>query len=1187
MVSLRRTYLLFMLSSVVFVEISHCACCSCICEPLKRVGYTLASPAYLHHYLCNKGNYTCCGVKGYINRATDDDIKKEKYIFIDMLSIAHHHAILKLEEGDIPEERRTSVTTYKVDPEVARASSKFLTIGDVKFYKRNLQGNLEYYDRIVTTYWDENNKFCILIESFDNTGLRTRKRIYRNDWTWWKQRIVDEKVSPLSCLTKRALTSVLSKSKENLKLSGSHQSQFTRQAIFNGGMTHYNYPKGKYASRIDCIEFGSTKAKIKDKTEDFYVWHFYTRANSVKVTSLVVLYERTDKQEHYTYYKCLDSSAERYEVLDSVVDSSDHIKLSNSGNVPTQRTVTSIDWEYKLQDKLDVHAERMTIHVYPESNHFTIRPSALNNPNIIKSVKIKDIEEQTLPCDSELFTHLTLQGIQRKSRRFSVVSFNNSDFSLKSMKFRLKEADIREEYFYDIHTAASLSHRIPLYYLSSSVFGLDIIGDKYKVTIDGDDKDVFTAKLNDNTTFYGSNLTVYKTLSNVKWEDLLVDVGGKIHSQVLHCETGGSEFIVILQPQRKPLIYKKDNGKLVKQSENQHNTLLKGANIEFLLERDKTHSWQKITLDLSDRIIPDGVEVFLPSADCVLYKTSYGRTINKILWKRSTLDIPKGWTQVSRLTYGDYIFILVDLITNSDIIRQLYELDGASEKLHLLSCTTIQKNTGNLDTIKNKIDTSLIDLIPETLGVNINFDDSRLYATTVLFDSQKIMYSDPHSRRSVGYLKVGNHSFDLEPKHMWRQAFKVNAPGENVIPYRIFTLTTSGITEHNLGDKMTTNETAFDKPIKPLGDNTIPLLIDSVVLLPNINRAESKLGSTTIVTYKSKDNGKVLNPVVFGRHEIKLLKNPTNVNVTTSYSNTNLRQVTIEVTLDKKVTLNFTQESYNSEVYILKAGGDKDAYVDLNAAANLDKDTHAYDSIDFNTMRYPNNVKYLTLSKELVYFTGVTRCEKFSVKAGDHVHTIDKKGIRYHIWMKYPYGNVSIANMLVAYVDSDKLKESAYDLKSSEEAKKLKRPDCNFDWGVLTRREAVVVNQNLLSMVNHEEDFFPVDLSLPLRDGDNTIFKLQISDKVSVYTVPANKNYIINDVKYKNAVIKGTEKQIVKYVYHSEENNEDIILIVTKTISRLLINAYSFGQKGHFEEIDINTIHESHSELTKFKTKVA
>lgn len=266
MVSPRKILLLLTLYSIIAIKSSQ-GICSWIKTPFVWIGYIGSSPVYL--------GKKCTG---HSNAATNDDIQKEKYIFLDVFSNKHHPSIIETLLEDDPSDNRTQIKQYKVDPTISNNSKKYLTIGCVKFWWKNLQcSGFNYHERIVTTYTDANKKFCIRIESFDSKGACVKRRIYRQrPGAWWFEKISDFSLSRLGMLTTQGMGIFSSTPKESLDLIEDKVPSFMRSTAFNGGIFYYNDPKGQNADKIDGIVFRNTPVTVKDKVQEVYVWHFFS-----------------------------------------------------------------------------------------------------------------------------------------------------------------------------------------------------------------------------------------------------------------------------------------------------------------------------------------------------------------------------------------------------------------------------------------------------------------------------------------------------------------------------------------------------------------------------------------------------------------------------------------------------------------------------------------------------------------------------------------------------------------------------------------------------------------------------------------------------------------------------------------------------------------------------------------------
>ncbi|UKJ87691.1 hypothetical protein MACJ_000131 [Theileria orientalis] len=1089
-------------------------------KPWRHMGYFLASPDYAVRV--QRHNYT--------DFATSDDIVSGKYVFLNLASKDYGRFITVTPQPPDKENFRKDMKLFEVKSHEFDKYPKKLTIGCVKFYVRRLQCNLKYEYRRVLTYVDEVNRKCIQIESFNHSGNRMMKRIYRERKVfWWYDMIIDEKETSFASITSFALF----KSHESTTFILELQS--------------------------DILPVCITKSKF---SHGFYF--FFDKGSGWQCK----------------YYKCMNHDRREYKIHDSLsYPFDDNINFSHTGSQIRQFDKLEVMFDL-TQKNVPENINKFGLHIYPESNHYTLRPLDLNKPNLPTSVRTND------PGGHSEFFHnvdncFRLVGISHygKIRLISYTALDSTNLLFNTIIMK-NEPHKAYELFYEAGSRPYLEALLSPYYMSLIIKGKNLNVDLLDLDLTKLDG-ILTAKLNDNVTFYSSLYSQYKILKTLKIESEILNVSLDINSQLFYCEKANSKFLVISHVNKDLTIMKRNGNEFVDAPITTMQELLNKVNLADILNSNYDKKWKTVTLNLDDIYISGHIDVLISSYNTVTFKTQYGMRINVIKWKGVEINIKEGWAMVTKIMYMDHHLLLIDTVRKDKIDRELYKLDELNHKVILMSNIIINITLKDLDNLAKELSQSVYNLYPNTLPIKVYFDNPKTIISEFEVDNIQIAHSDSDLLLTPGDLSAHGKEYKVPKNHKWKQVFKYRGH-DNSDFYDIFTMVDKGMYHyHSSEDKMHNKEFLRD-PFKTITGKYNPLLIESVYL-PGVKIETAKIGTRDIITYKSETDA-VLNPIIFGKHEIKLIGDLKNVQVVKSFDDNNICSITIEATFNdnKQGNLTFTQNAKSPELYKFKDGKDLSFVDDSLNFLDLVKGQTVQEQIDFNKRKFPLDLRYMILNDIYYYFTGFTRTEEFNIFFGDQKYQILTANIRYNIWVRYPYENVTTSVMMLSYLSGDKLKTYSVTYENHGQDVKVERPNVKFNWGILSNMEALLVNRALINMAAHKEEIFPVDLNLE-GNQESVIMKLKVDDNTSVYTTLSKCNCVINNIKYKNAVIKGFQKQLAKQVFVSNVNNEIILVIATKTISKALLNAYLFKNET-FDIIDVSTIDcNNHKGLRSFQ----
>ncbi|EAN33388.1 putative integral membrane protein [Theileria parva strain Muguga] len=1215
--NLRKSLLLILLSFSILIQnykpVSGLLCLgttalSTIClaplmwRGMKQIGYFFGSVGYLFQVKC--GNY-----KKY---CTTDDIVAGKYVKLDLASKEHGRFITVTDLDDDKTNMRTKIKLYEVKSTEKEDYSKY-TIGCVNFYCRKLQCDLKYTYRTVLTYVDEKNRKCIQIESFNQDGNRIMRRIFRErSCAWWYDRILNEKETFLKSFI-NFNWSKFNQDKTIFKLNIYLLSlpPFISRVRFSKGYYYYLKAENGKITNLSEVIFSDTPFTISKGFNDLIVWHYCTETDGKINTSYVVICQLIGTGWTCSYNKCISQDRKEFKSYESFgipFDQNVSIGTPGSDSPPvSSRNYNKFRLNFDLHNKnVPDNIDKLSLHLYTQSDHYTLRPRELNTTNLMEYVQIHHAKGNTIlkhePIDSFQLLSVKKYG-DEYFLSFSALGYETIGFHTINMEkpnSTKSEYNDTIEWFYETNTRSFMENFLSPHYMIFSFLkdnqssGEGSNEEKYpnlefmELDLKQLDKGhILVAKYNDHVTVYSSLYSKYNVFKKLKLDSQTLDIPFDFNSQVFYCEGQNSKFVVISHINKDLTIFKqKASHEFEITPTNKMGEDISNVNLIEVLNLNINNEWINLTLNLNDSYVSDDIEVLIPSYNVVVFKTQYGKRIEKVLTKNKIFEIKSGWPLVSKIMYMEHTFLLIDTVLKNEIRRELYKINHKNDEVLLMSNAKIEYsiNELNLESMAKKLYDSLHDLYPNTLPVKMNFDYPKIDVCEFDVDNMTVYYSDNDLILNPGELTAYDNDYKVLTKHKWMQIFRLKDQNNDYL-YKIFMLSHKGIYsfychKDDSGYKEFRRDN-YEDSSESSQTPEIPLLIESVYL-PGISVTKTKVGANIIKIYKSST--KVLNPIIFGRHEIKLIGSFSKVDVTRSI-NGNLVSISIEAMFsdNKKGTLIFTQISPNSDEYKL-AEDPKIPFID-NSVDMFERTMNQSEQevLDFNEGKYPLDLRYMILNDDYYYFTGYTRSKKFEIKFGEQTHTINCQKTRYHIWVRYPYSNVKTCVFLMTYKSAGSLKTVSQKHDNSDSTYEIKRPGVRINWGILSNLESSVVNRNLLSMIGYIEEIFPIDLVIDGTGIDSSILKLEIDKNTTVYTTISKSKRVINNVKYKTVIIKGVPKQLAKQVFVSKNESELLIVIATKTVNKSLVKAYKL-MSDTFEMLDLKDIdYKSHKGLEIFK----
>lgn len=1191
-VGVRAKYLFSLFILLVSAEVSAGILTWCFCLPMvvpawRKLKLFFATPSYIVH------KATWC--VPYVHQATNDDIDKERYIYLDLFSKKHHHAIVKVSLEDDVENERTEVTSYEVNHDLLPINLGNATIGTVYYYNQLLEKHHTYETRTVITYKDSLNRFCVLIQSFDSFGNRVTMNIFRQRRrVWWLKNVMSEGSSITSAITdffkggflttKKTKTQILNVIESNCPIGmANHKSDF--YDIIYSKSTENN------AGGIGSIIFRNMPEEPTPGATDLFVWRYFTKGKREDIT-YVVIAELVPGYVMQRYYRCLSPADQHYEAVDSFAHYGD-IPASSIVTLPSSYATSNIDLVLNFNTPGgNVYPPGLLVFAYPDTHQYVVRSISKSESRLFKTVKIRgpqnEVEfENAFP---EGITFLSISDVSNANyKKISLSYLGTYGFVIQGDVLIMKESMYIIPSAAEQHTAYFLKHTLPTYYLPIPLKSTLFPSKSKDFHLDGyAESDVVGAQLDASTTFYTPNLFGSHNFKRCFFNrESPVELEHTFNTQVMFFEHERVNIAAVFGGRMKEaLLYEVGQTTTAKLNRNKYKDILQEHGIleyELLGQNKPKVPIEYVELDLNEPSVHRNIDVLLISSTVVLYRPSTtGVRISSVYWGyemlsfKDTSDI-----NISIITSNYISYLLVDEVDDEtrSINRYLYVMEPKPvPTMRIIAQYSCDTKEGTVSDLRRCVQNSWYHLIPQKLPLLCDPNDKRLGSAQYQHHKLNVYYMHLWHEFAIGVVKVGGRFLEPLEHHKWRQYHTLESTdGYNDV---IYTMTPEGI-------KCQMINSAENK----VKEKTIPYIMethgvsdsDSTVLLvddPGYSKAKeivSKVGNVTFKTIKPGDGVNYFNPIVFGHHEIHLSDGYSCKKVIVSINDRGLRQVDLDMSHRKgSCTVTFTESAKGSRHYILNEDD-----VGVVPFVDISKDMYDYELffynlyiLDFNRGHFPHHIRYLTLTDHMMYFTGFAPKGGLKVKFGDHDFIVPDFGFTFHIWVSYPHDTSQVASIYLRFDKKNKEPFSQFfTLEDVEQASKLQKPHgSNCNWGVLSNMEFRMVNELLVRSFLTRGELEAVALDLNSSEHHPCILKVNIDETTSLYTTLASCNNVIGDVDLRGVIIKGAPRQIVKHVYHSSGNNSEVVLVVTRTVREVIVKAYSFSMNNAFESVDLKSL---------------
>ncbi|KAK1937346.1 hypothetical protein X943_001135 [Babesia divergens] len=1122
----------------------------------------------------------------YIRKATNDDIVDNKYIYINLFSRQHHHAIEATELEDDPDNGRTNMVSYKVNHEKLPAQYRHATIGTVLYYSQILQEYKQYARRSVVTYKDDQDRLCVLIESFDATGERVSMRIFRvKRKMWWMKRVAADDmsvgISLLNVFRKENKSTEAEKQILNIKDSncpiGMANTKSTDYDII------YNITAGQHTNRIGDIIFRTMPERLSPNTTDLFVWRYFKEGKRDEIT-YVVIAEVFQDYVYLKYYKCISPKDSHYELIDSFAAEGGYVIPSRERDPYV--SLQSEDLSATLSCPKHVSVPDTYIFAYPDSHHYIMRPLSDSKIKVIKEVVVQGenrLELRSSYADGYTFVSFT-DAYDAEKKNISLTSIGSRGFYVDGGILHLTKGHQSHALHADQHTVSILKYQIPIHYLGLGPF--DMLRSKKAVEFNLEgylDDEVLAAQVDTTTTFYTPSLYGAAAFHHCTFgSDLKLQLKKSYNTQVMYMEVGGKNMAVVFQAGLKEIgLYEIGDTSIKQYDARATFDFLKKHNMSAYEEITKNVKDPPITyvsLNLNDPIVDRNIETLVISTNVVSYvPSSANMRISSVIWDKEKLSFADSSDPMITIITNNYIsYMLVDDVVHGShkINRYLYAMEFKPDtKLRLIAKVSGDFEEGSVGSIRTTLQNTWYPLIPEKLPIISDAEDKRLGNATFTYNDVTMLFMPYWSEFALGNTNVGKWVVESTKGHRWRQVHSTKQGNE--IKQTVYTMMPKGIAEQiSVGKEgdIEENMTPYSRLLysNPAQDSVL-LLLDNYSS-SDVSVMTSSIGLLTLTTLKPT-NGRSFNPVVFGHHEIQLLSGFKCTQVMVSEGVDGLREINLDVITSggNNVIMKFSQVDKESDMYEMQLDErTRVDFVDLNARmyyyesslSNLDK-------IDFNVGNFPHYIRYLTLNPHTIYFTGYTMATGLEISYGPHKTNIPHAGASFHIWIRYPYKDTKTSMLYVQYNHNGSTTQTLFSIEDAAAAKELRLPSYgNCNWGPMSNMEFYTVNSVVArrALVSRELEAVNLDLSSSKRDA--RILKLKVDDATTLYTTLATSRSVIDSVEYKGVIIKGVPKQVVKHVYYSHSQNDDIILVVVHTVKSVVAKAYRFTPDNTFESVD-------------------
>ncbi|GBE62148.1 histidyl-tRNA synthetase [Babesia ovata] len=1141
------------------------------------------------------------GCVPWVNKATNDDILSNKFIYIDLFSRKHHDAIEATPQDDDTVNKRTNILLYQVNTELLPHTYDNPTLGDVMYYSQLLQEYGEYDRRTILTYKDDLKRLCVLIESYDVTGERVSMRLFRaRRKVWWLKQVASEGnvlsdtwATVMSTLGWSAPKPVV-KQTLNIKESNCPLGMVNHKAPSYDII--YNRNAGSGTENIGDVIFRTMPMTLMPGSTDLYIWRFCETGKHENI-KYVVIAEIFPTHSSHTYYRCLSVAESQYEVVDSFALVTGAPEKLESANPFPNYTKELAQLSYNFGATRDHRFEQdLVVLAYPGSKHYLIRPLSRSNLKVIMKMEVHgshngfDLGIE----DADGYTYVACTEIDKKfQRRISLASVNGTKLALISARVSLEKAVDPNMPLCDQHTYSLLRHGLPIQYLglaynerisSSKFVDLDFM--------DYNESDVLAGQVGHGMILYTPSLggcLGFKNLVIGKEQSMTLKTS--INTQVLVAENGKKTVIALVQDGVKEMqLYETNGNSATLVDANKKFKLLKEydlAEFDRITKDGVTPVQSLITLNLNDPMINGDVELFMVSNNVVVYTPQNAESrILVFVWGREQLMFEETSNPIFTVISGkgEKYLLVDDFVAQSNRIdRYLYAMEETPlySRLRLLAKTHCATSAG-INDIRNALENTWYTLIPEKLPVLADFHDPRIGNATFTYHNMSTLFLHHDHEFSLGVMKVGQAAAETEAGHRWRQVFR-NTVGDGNI-YSIYTMTPKGIRCDRIGadNKMTTETMmTYRRRLYPtLSKDSVVCMLENLAL-SDVKSVVSKIGTVKVTVVKPSDSSKAFNPLVFGHHEIQFVSPYKCVKVTISEQPDGLREISADLSHSDggSSMINFREKNPGSGFFRF-VRDDEEArvaegrFVDVNEMfANYAHHFENLGVVDFNNGIFPHYVRYLTLAENKVYLTGNVMHTGLRIVFGTHTVNVDPSSNHFHLWVTYPGQKTETATLHVHYTAEEKPVSAFYTVENSADAKMLRRPrEFNCNWGPLSNLELSTVNNILTRHTQLRGELATVNLDLGVGVKSPVIIKMNRDPSTTVYTTLASSGCVIDHVMYKGAIIRGVPKQIVKHVYHSVGPKDEIVLIVVRTIAGVRAQAYRFTNVGSFETVDLSRV---------------
>ncbi|ORM40324.1 putative histidine-tRNA ligase [Babesia sp. Xinjiang] len=1130
----------------------------------------------------------------WIRKATNDDIINNKYIYIDLFSRSHHNAIETKKEEDDNINGRTNVITYTVNTSKLPSEFSNATFGDVYYYQQLLQADGGYDKRTLVTYNDELQRYCVFIESFDTSGKRVSMRLYRvKRKVWWLKSVASEG---------NAFTDTWNSFLSTIGFVD--QKPIERQTLniteSNCPMGMINYKSSSYdliyttaagggTAFIGDVIFRSMPMEVSPNCTDLYVWRYF-KGEHANITHVVIA-ELFKTHSSVTYFKCVSTKNSQYEEIDSFGSENQLTSLPDMIDTFPKYTSVYLPLVYRFGPSVE-HPYQSGLYVmaYPHANHYIIRPMSDKVLQVITSLKVegKHNNLNLVVGNAVGYTYVASTHLDKDlAREMSLTSVSNAKVAIAGGRISLTGPVNGHTSLVDQHTLALLKSGLPLQHLNMQPSeSLDIKGSVTFDIFNYNDAKILDAQLAVGITFYTPNLigaTGFKNCVSNKNE--VVKLSKSYNTQILLIESGKKNLVVLFQGDVKDTkLYDITNSTEI----TNNNTKFKYLKEHNLSELDRItkegtkRENNEVVLNLNDPMLNPHIELLVISTNVTIYMPLGDNTrISTLIWGRKQLDFdPEANPIITVITNGSKKYLLVDeyVATHSTINRALYTMEqlDSAYRLRLVGKASCQVNEGKIDITRNCLSSTWYEMISKTLPIRADFNDVRVGKVKYDYHNLTMLFM-PHGHDfSIGIARVRDKEMETNPGHRWRQ---LHRQGHDEV-YSVYTMSGKGIEEHVLnGEGATTSSgtTPFVRVAIPkLDAGAVALMLDDLDY-NGIKTTISKTENAKVTVISAEEANSFFNPLVFGHHEMQFLSNSRCVQVKITEQQDGLREISAVVKDQEGVnsTVVFREQSAGSGYF----DADKDSlravrFVDINGPINnLTKYCNHLDVMDFNKGIFPHYVRYLTLNRTTMYFTGDVLSTGLRLVFGELDLKIPATNYAFHLWVLYQTDDSSTATAYLHYGTDQGMQTTFYTVESSKDARDLKRPiSYNCNWGPMSNLEFYIVNHTLIRHVQTKHELSPIDLDISSESVDPAILRLQFDHNTTLYTTLASSGSVIDDVFHKGATIRGVPKQVVKHVYHSNGTSDDVILVVVRTVSSVLAQAYRFSANDAFEPVAASAI---------------